>query len=155
MKRILVCGGRDYGKIDPRRPLEHPKKMAERKRLRRVLDELFLDFGPFVVIHGGARGADALAGAWVADFAGANLPEPRVFEADWNDLSHPDAVIKIAKGGTNKGRQYDALAGHRRNQKMLDEGKPDLVVAFPGGTGTADMIDRARKANVEIMEIDK
>ena len=36
---------------------------------------------------------------------------------------------------------------------MLDEGKPDLVVAFPGGTGTADMIRRAKKAGVEVKEI--
>jgi hypothetical protein len=30
-------------------------------------------------------------------------------------------------------------AGHIRNQRMIDEGKPDAAVAFPGGTGTADM----------------
>lgn len=36
---------------------------------------------------------------------------------------------------------------------MLDEGKPHLVVAFPGGRGTADMIDRARSAGVRVMEI--
>jgi hypothetical protein len=32
----------------------------------------------------------------------------------------------------------------------LDEGKPDLVVAFPGGGGTKDMVRRAVKAGVPI-----
>ena len=35
---------------------------------------------------------------------------------------------------------------------MLDTGI-DLVIAFPGGTGTADMVRRARKAGVEVREI--
>ena len=36
---------------------------------------------------------------------------------------------------------------------MLMEGKPDLVVAFPGGAGTANMIKQARKAGVEVIEV--
>ncbi len=27
---------------------------------------------------------------------------------------------------------------------MFAEGKPDIVIAFPGGTGTADMLRKAR-----------
>lgn len=44
-------------------------------------------------------------------------------------------------------------AGPIRNQRMLDEGKPDLVVAFPGDKGTADMVRRARTASLEVLEI--
>ena len=33
---------------------------------------------------------------------------------------------------------------------MLAEGKPDLVVAFPGGAGTANMIEQARAAGVRV-----
>jgi predicted Rossmann-fold nucleotide-binding protein len=40
-----------------------------------------------------------------------------------------------------------------RNQKMLDKGKPDLVVAFPGGRGTSDMISRAIKVPVRVITI--
>jgi UDP-N-acetylmuramoylalanine-D-glutamate ligase len=36
---------------------------------------------------------------------------------------------------------------------MLDVGKPDLVVAFPGGRGTADMVRRAKEAGVEVIEV--
>ena len=42
-------------------------------------------------------------------------------------------------------------AGPIRNQRMLDEGKPDLVVAFPGGKGTNGMIDLARNAGVRVI----
>lgn len=36
---------------------------------------------------------------------------------------------------------------------MLSEGRPDLVVAFPGGKGTADMVRRARAAGVETVAL--
>lgn len=45
---------------------------------------------------------------------------------------------------------------HRLGVRLLhnSEGKPDLVVAFPGGRGTADMVKRARAAGVEVIEVD-
>lgn len=39
-------------------------------------------------------------------------------------------------------------AGPRRNQRQLEKFKPDLLVAFPGGDGTADMVRRAEAAGV-------
>lgn len=82
------------------------------------------------IIHGGAPGADMWARTWGHS---ANLP---VFEyaADW--------------------RRHGRAAGPIRNQQMIDEGKPNLVVAFPGGRGTADMVKRARAAGIEVREVD-
>jgi cephalosporin hydroxylase len=81
------------------------------------------------LIAGGARGADTLAEEW----ARARGIECSVLRADW-----------IGRG---------RAAGPIRNQRMLDEGKPDLVVAFPGGRGTADMMSKARAAGVEVIEV--
>lgn len=81
------------------------------------------------IIHGGARGADALAGEWAECFG---VPF-RVFPANWD--------------------RDGKAAGPIRNQRMIDEGKPDLVIVFPGGRGTADMVMRARKAGITIREI--
>ena len=39
-------------------------------------------------------------------------------------------------------------AGPLRNQRMIDEGKPDNCVAFPGGDGTADMVRRCEAAGM-------
>lgn len=47
---------------------------------------------------------------------------------------------------------YGNAAGPIRNQEMVDT-KPDIVVAFPGGTGTADAVRRARSAGIEVLEI--
>jgi hypothetical protein len=37
---------------------------------------------------------------------------------------------------------------------MLAEGKPDLVLAFPGDEGTRDIRSKARKAGVTVLDID-
>lgn len=44
-------------------------------------------------------------------------------------------------------------AGPVRNQLMIEQGKPDLVVAFPGNFGTADCVRRAKAAGVPVMEV--
>lgn len=81
-----------------------------------------------VVIQGGAKGADALAKEW-ANIKGIPCEE---FKADWVT--------------------YGRAAGPMRNLRMLEDGKPNVVFAFPGGRGTADMIRHARKAGVKVVE---
>lgn len=132
MKTILVCGGRDFSSY---------------KTVERVLDILVqrFDKNDLTIIEGGAPGADRMAGMWALRRGIWHAS----YRAKWEDLSHPDAAIRIRANGS----RYDAMAGHRRNQQMLDEGKPDLVVAFPGGTGTADMVRLAKRAGVEVIEV--
>lgn len=102
----------------------------DRKTLRDVLDG-FHAATPFSsVIHGDAPGADTLAGMWALQHD--ILVE--VYPAEW--------------------RRYGRSAGPIRNEKMLREGRPDLVVAFPGGRGTADMVRRAQKAGVRVEKVE-
>lgn len=101
------------------------KTPKEKSFLYRVLDQV----NPTMIIDGGAAGADALAEGWAFKRA---IPS-KTYPADWHI--------------------HGPAAGPMRNQKMLDEGKPDLVIAFPGGRGTADMVARARKAGVEVREV--
>jgi predicted Rossmann-fold nucleotide-binding protein len=79
-----------------------------------------------VVISGGAPGADTLAEEWARE----NDVPVRVFKADW--------------------KTHGRRAGPIRNQRMLEEGQPNMVLAFPGGKGTEDMISRAVKARVPV-----
>lgn len=102
----------------------------EREHLFVTLDRLHRARGITLVIAGGARGADTLAEEWAKD---RSVPH-QIFHAEWDTLGRP--------------------AGPIRNQRMLDEGKPDLVVAFPGGKGTADMVRRAYEAGVRVMEVE-
>lgn len=130
MKRILVCGGRDF---------------ADDRRLRLVLDQFVRRYGPVLVIHGAARGADTLADRWARDRGFKAIP----FPARWHDLSQPGRRIRRDRAG----RDYDANAGLRRNVQMLNEGKPDIVIAFPGGAGTAHMVDRAKHQGFLVIEV--
>ena len=93
------------------------------------LDKLHGEHGFAVVIEGEARGADTLAGEW-AEARGIELEK---YPADWDGL----------------GRK----AGPMRNEQMLSEGKPNLVVAFPGGRGTAHMRRIAEEANVRVNKV--
>ena len=47
--------------------------------------------------------------------------------------------------------KYGNSAGPIRNAQMLEHFKPDLVVAFPGGKGTADMVKKAQAAGVTVI----
>lgn len=137
--RVLVCGGRGYGEI----PKSIPKftwartdagRVAEYERsvLWSTLNALIPC--PTAIIEGGATGADRHAREWAEHFG----LKPETYKADW----YPSGFGRL-----------DRSAGPIRNQRMLDEGRPDLVLAFPGGTGTADMVRRARAAGVKVIEI--
>ena len=99
------------------------------ERLRHELDALHRTFGFEVLIEGGATGADARAAEW----AKANDLVCETYPADW--------------------KAYGRAAGPLRNEQMLTHGRPDVVVAFPGGTGTKDMMRRTLAAGVDLVTI--
>jgi hypothetical protein len=81
-----------------------------------VLDRLHTENFFTVLIHGNARGADKIADAW-ASCRGVPREPYEVPQGEWDE--------------------FGKKAGPLRNQRMLDEGKPELVVAFPAKTGYA------------------
>ena len=104
--KVLVCGSRTW-----RNPSVIDKRLRELPRATEIL-------------HGGARGADALA-AGIALGLGFSVVE---YPADWK-----------------RGRR----AGLERNLAMLDE-LPDLVLAFWDGrsTGTAHVVREAKRRGI-------
>ena len=123
--RILVCGGRNYYKYS-----------VVKDTLENMLTDIWCKSPEEIVtiIQGEATGADFLAKVFALDEYQSN---PRVlsegYPADW---------------GT-----YGKSAGSIRNKQMLEIGKPDIVLAFPGGRGTEDMVRQATKANVRVIRI--
>ena len=94
-----------------------------------ALDLAYIEFGNLHIIQGGATGADLIAKTWAI----TNKQQVTTVPADWET--------------------YGRSAGPIRNQIMLDKFKPDLVIAFPGGRGTKDMVKRALKAGIPVREI--
>ena len=82
-------------------------------------------YGATTVVEGGAKGADELA-----------RRAARAMEIPC--LTHP------AKWGV-----YGKVAGIMRNGLMLDY-KPDLVLVFPGGSGTRDMAQQAENRSFRV-----
>lgn len=120
---IIVCGGRDFTDVC---------------LLWRTLDELQASTpepGIRLVIDGASddvtgpyKGADYWAHQWAM---ARNLPTVRC-HAKWQ-----------AEG---------KAAGPIRNGHML-EFQPDLLVAFPGGKGTRNMIEQAARAGIVIKSV--
>jgi hypothetical protein len=94
-----------------------------------TLDRLHAVYGIEVVIHGAAAGADSYAGGWAERHAVGQ----HIFRADW--------------------KSYGKSAGPRRNAEMLRKGKPDLVVVFPGASGTRDLFHKSIRVGVAVVEM--
>lgn len=87
-----------------------------------VLDALHEASAIGLLVQGGASGADALA-------------------FNWATRRGIQAVTYLPNWST-----YGPSAGPRRNRAMFDHARPDIVLAFQGGAGTANMIGIARNA---------
>jgi len=96
-----------------------------------VLDELHWRHPITSIIQGGAAGADAIARQWAKDRC-------ITFQT-------------ITGGRTPTGKS----SWSKGNQRMLDEGKPELDVAFPGVRRTTNMVRRAKSAGVTVLEIQR
>lgn len=130
--KILVCGGRDFG-----------LNKTERDFIFQTLDNFVIEnklitekdeYGNFLpsgvtIISGKARGVDTVA----IDWATINWTPCLEFPADWET--------------------HGKKAGWIRNKQMLEEGEPDVVIAFNGGKGTKNMCYLAEQAGVPVVRV--
>jgi len=82
-----------------------------------------------ILIVGEATGVDTQAAIW----AHRACMDVSLFIANWDE--------------------FGKRAGPLRNKDMLDKGKPDMVIAFPGGKGTKNMIIQATRACVPVLRV--
>jgi hypothetical protein len=109
---------------------------AAEDAMRRILPPWLVHVNP-TLIHGDAHGADRIAAQIARECA---VDRVLSYPADWG--------------------KHGKAAGPIRNQRMLEEGKPDLVLAFidkplAKSRGTADMVRRARKAGVPVYVVER
>lgn len=100
---------------------------ADAERVFTVLDEYYDEDS--VLLHGDAKGADTLA----KEAAQQIGFEVQAFPADWG--------------------KHGKAAGVIRNQEMVNE-NPDILIAFPGGKGTANCVKLASDAGIPIRYAD-
>jgi len=86
------------------------------------VDRVLREIDPRCIVHGGATGADSMADTW----AKANGVPCFKCDANWD--------------------VYGMDAGGLRNGWMIEFVKVELVVAFPGKSGTENMVRQAKKA---------
>lgn len=95
-----------------------------------VLNGYRSDDLPMTLVNGRGRGADAIAWEW----AKLNSVDRDPYPAEWTKLGR--------------------AAGPIRNQRMVDEGKPEVAWGFvtrplPASRGSFDMAQRLWAANIE------
>jgi len=95
------------------------------------LEKLFKAREPDLLVHGNAEGADKFSG----EFALSKECNVMVVPAKW--------------------KQHGRSAGPIRNAEMLALQRVDLVVAFPGGTGTKSMMTLAEKENIKVVNLEE
>lgn len=115
--RVLCFGGRQY---------------TDAQRVDACLNHFWtlISGAPFMVIHGGARGADTLCGEWARR---RGLPVARV-DANWD--------------------AHGKAAGSLRNTWMLEYLQPTYAIGFPGGPGSRNMAAQLKAAGVTLWLID-
>ncbi len=105
---------------------------ADAAGVKAALDAILAKHPDIEIMHGAARGADTLGDRWAEWNGCPRHPHP----AQWLNEKSPGGV--------------DSAAGVRRNQEMVNL-KPDVVIGFPGKSGTIDCLSRAKKAGLNIL----
>lgn len=126
--RVIVCGSRRW---------------HDREKIAHRLFDLPVTS---MVIHGGATGADRIAGQ-EAEKLGLRVA---VYPADWHD--HDRTGESGVRCHCQPGQETCPAAGLRRNERMACNADADLLIAFWDGNsrGTQDMIDRARAHGITV-----
>ena len=121
--RVLVCGGRNFNDYGLL-----TAKLDDVCYPRDADEERTSNSVVTLFITGHCKGADMMAEEYAKDEGIKN----DIYPAEWD--------------------RYGKSAGYKRNTQMLVEGKPDLVVAFKGGVGTAMMVKIAMDAGVNVLD---
>jgi hypothetical protein len=90
-----------------------------------------LEYHGWVLVTGAARGADLTA------------------ETVWRDMQRPYI------GEPARWALHQRSAGPRRNRTLAETWKPDRLLLFPGGSGTADARTVAEGLGIEVQETEE
>ena len=95
------------------------------------------------IVSGCANGVDSLGEQWALE----NGVKVEPFDANWDDITVPNALIR-----TNKwGKEYNARAGFQRNERMAEYGDVLIVIWDGKSRGSKDMMDCATRHGLLVL----
>ena len=106
---------------------------ADRRKVCEVLDNLLIEQDVELLVHGGWPGADALAAEWAGKRGVQQV---------------------ICAGGWPRAEDGPGSATLRQMLDVLHRSEDRLVIAFPGGWGTAIITGAARAVGVRVIEVE-
>lgn len=121
-KKIAIVGSREF---------------TDYSIVKDIMTSFFSGVRITEIVSGGAKGADTLGKQYAIEKE-ISLKE---FLPEWDNLSHPDAVIKEDRWG----KKYDSKAGFRRNKLIVE--RADIIIAFWNGKshGTKHTLEIVKK----------
>ncbi len=144
---VLVCGGRYFGKVNWNRVDSLDK--TRYYFVWDVISDLYClwlsnkkprpEGYKFTLVQGGATGVDTAAKEFIEQCL-----------LSLRDTYDDNLVVKTYPADWDK---HGKAAGSIRNQLMLYETQPHIVLAFPGGRGTADMVKKAKRRGGKVIEV--
>lgn len=66
----------------------------------------------------------------------------------------PERVLVCGGRGYDEPLVVNRVLEALQPRWMLEFGRPDLVVAFPGGRGTEDMVTKAERAGIRVLRVE-
>jgi hypothetical protein len=110
------------------------------------------DPGPHTLRHGAAPGADCLFATIARGWGWTVLDRP----ADWDGPCRDTCRTGHRRPKKHGAGTYCPVAGHDRNQDMVDEGADYAVAAYKRGAkngGTSDCVKRIRAAGIDVHRV--
>lgn len=128
---VIICGSRNFNNYDT---------------VEKAIQQSGFDVS--MVYSGHCKGVDLLGEMWAKEH---NIP-CKIFPAKWNDLKHPNALIKTRENPwTHKKEKYCHNAGNLRNEEMLNAGAEAVIAIQEEVTpGTQHMIRIAKKKGIPV-----
>jgi len=133
VRRVLITASRDWNDV---------------AAIEDALDAVVDEWGVFLLVQGDCEtGGDAIGKAWAIRNGYPHEDVP----ADWDRPCDADCYHPVA---WRNGKPYCKVAGHIRNQEMVDRGA-DACLGFPLGKspGARDCMRRAKKAGIEVINL--
>jgi hypothetical protein len=150
--KILVCGNHKIGKTSAATPHHLAGEDTHLASQQRVFVYDYLsrlhELSTITRVFGGDEGGAERLGLHWAKMN--NIPSTTIKRLKFEPSKTSKIVARLLGGRLSAEKETTV----ERNQRMLDEAMPDLVVAFGTGKYTERLVQDARDRGIEVLEVE-